>query len=234
MLEEVISIAKYSVLKSFYSSESWQQFRTAIIAERGPVCQKCKKVIANSFDCILHHTKELSPENVIDYNISLNPENILIVCHDCHDKVHIRFGYQPEHKVYIIFGSPLSGKKSYVRENMHRGDLIVDMDRLYSAVSLLSVYDKPDNLFGNVIGIHNLLIDNIKTRHGKWNNAWVIGGFQDKYKREKLAEDLGAELIFCNVSKEECLRRLDQDEERRYRKDEWKRYIEKWYCEYVA
>jgi predicted kinase len=133
-----------------------------------------------------------------------------------------------------VFGSPLSGKKTYVRENMHRGDLVVDMDRLYSAVSLLPVYDKPNNLFGNVMGIHNLLIDNLKTRYGKWNDAWVIGGYADRYKREKLAEDLGAELIFCNVSKEECLKRLEQDEDRRFRKDEWKTYIEKWFSEYVA
>lgn len=227
-------MAKYSVLKSFYAHESWQQFRVAIIAQRGPVCQKCNKVIANSSDCILHHIKELTPENVSDYNVSLNPENILVVCHDCHDKEHNRFGYQPEHKVYIVFGAPLSGKTSFVRENMHRGDLVVDMDRLYGAVSMLPVYDKPNNLFGNVIGIHNLLIDNIKTRCGKWNDSWVIGGYADRYKREKLAEDLGAELIFCNVSKEECLRRLEKDEDRRYRKDEWKMYIEKWFDTYVA
>ena len=79
-----------------------------------------------------------------------------------------------------------------------------------------------------------MLIDNIKTRYGKWNNAWVIGGYADKYKREKLAEDLGAELVFVEVSKDECLRRLEQDEDRRYRKDEWKKYIEKWFSEYVA
>jgi len=227
-------MAKYAVLKSFYAHESWQQFRAAIIAERGPVCQKCKMVIANSSDCILHHIKELTPENVRDYNISLNPENILIVCHGCHDKEHNRFGYKPEHNVYIVFGAPLSGKSTYVRENMHRGDLVVDIDRLYSAVSLLQVYDKPNNLFSNVIGIHNLLIDNIKTRHGKWNDAWVVGGYADRYKREKLAEDLGAELIFCDVSKEECLRRLEQDEDRRYRKDEWKKYIENWFDTYKA
>jgi predicted kinase len=133
-----------------------------------------------------------------------------------------------------VYGAPLSGKKTYVRENMHRGDLVIDIDKLYAAVSFLPDFDKPENLFGNVIGIHNLLIDNIKTRHGKWNNAWVIGGYADRYKREKLAEDLGGELIFCDVSKEECMRRLEIDKDRQYRKDEWKKYIEKWFDEYVA
>lgn len=226
-------MAKYDILKSFYASEAWQRFRAAIIAERGLKCEHCGKIVANAADLTVHHIKELTPENVHDVMIALNPENVMVVHHECHNKIHNRFGYQPGQKVYIVFGAPLAGKKTYVRDNMHRGDLVVDIDGLYSAMSLLPSYDKPDNLFRNVIGVHNLLVDNIKTRYGKWNNAWVIGGYADKYKREKIADDLGAELIFCNVSKDECLRRLEIDEERRYRRDEWREYINKWFTDFV-
>jgi hypothetical protein len=182
----------------------------------------------------LHHKVELTPENVSDANISLNPDNVLVVHHDCHNKIHHRFGFQPEYGVYIVFGPPLSGKTSFVQGNMSRGDLVVDIDKLFAAVSMLPNYDKPDSLWANIRGIHNLLLDNIKTRYGKWNSAWVIGGYADRYKREKLAGDLGAELVFCDVSKEECLRRLEADEGRRYRKDEWKIYIERWFERYTA
>lgn len=82
------------------------------------------------------------------------------------------------------------------------------MDELFAAVSLLP----PDGLLSNVRAVHNILIDNIKTRYGKWRRAWVIGGYAEKRKRERLAEDLGAELIFCNVSREE-----------------WRGYIDKWF-----
>jgi hypothetical protein len=116
---------------------------------------------------------------------------------------------------------------------MFRGDLVVDMDQLYAAVSLLPYYDKTDNLLTNVRIIHNQLLDNIKTRYGRWNNAWVIGGYADKYKRERLANDLGAEIIFCEVSHEECLRRLQIDHDRKFRQDEWKGYIDKWFERYV-
>jgi len=126
----------------------------------------------------------------------------------------------------------MAGKQDFVQSRVQRGDIVVDMDRLYQAVTMLPSYDKPDSLLGNVRGIHNQLLDNIKTRFGKWNNAWVIGGYQDKYKREKLASDLGAELIFCDVSQEECLRRLEIDEELRCRKDEWRGYIQKWFEQY--
>ena len=225
-------MAKYSVLRSFYTSEEWGTLRLLLIAERRNKCQKCGKIIPRSIDIIGHHIIELTPENVQDRTISLNPDNILLVCSDCHNKIHNRFGYVPSKGVYIVFGPPLSGKKTYVESQFNRGDIVVDMDRLYSAVSMLPYYDKPDNLLANVRGIHNLLVDNIKTRYGKWNSAWIIGGYADRYKREKLADDLGAELIFCNVSKEECLRRLDMDEDRKFRKDEWKRYIERWFEEY--
>jgi predicted kinase len=226
-------MAKHAVLKSFYASEEWITLRLILINQRKNKCEHCKKIIPRSMDLIGHHTIELTPENVYDRTISLNPEKIEIICFDCHNKEHKRFGNQSEREVFVVYGPPMSGKSTFVREHFNRGDIVVDMDRLYSAVSMLPSYDKPDNLFTNVIGIHNLLLDNIKTRLGKWNNSWVIGGYADKYKRNRLADDLGAELIFCEVSKEECLRRLELDEDRQYRKDEWKEYIEKWFSSYT-
>jgi hypothetical protein len=227
-------MAKYAILNSFYASEIWIKFRLALIADRGPYCQKCGKLIAKSIEIIGHHKIPLTPENVHDHNISLNPDNVDLVCFDCHNVIENRFGRHSAKGVYIVFGSPLSGKNTYVQQRMCRGDIVVGMDRLYAAVTMLPYYDKPDNLFSNVIGAHNLLLDNIKTRYGKWNSAWVIGGYADRFKRERLADDLGAELIFCDISKEECLRRLEADEDRRYRKDEWIRYIDKWFDEYSA
>jgi hypothetical protein len=228
-------VAQYAILKAFYNSDKWLSFRNVIIAERGPICETCGKVIANPKDCeVDHYPTELTPENVSDANISLNPANVKVRCHDCHNIRHHRFCRQYEHGVYLVFGPPLSGKTSLVRENMERGDLVVDMDALFCAVSLQPEYDKPNQLLNNVIGLRNQLIDNIKTRYGKWASAWVIGGYEDKYRREALAADIGAELIFCDVSKDECMRRLETDVARQCRKDEWKRYIDRWFERYVA
>jgi hypothetical protein len=228
-------MAKHAILKTFYASEKWQKLRRVLISERGPICEHCKNIVPRTKDLIGHHTIELTPENVNDYSISLNSEKIELICFDCHNKEHKRFGYQSSNRqVFIVYGPPMSGKASFVKENCNRGDLVVDMDKLYAAVSMLPYYDKPDNLFSNVIGIHNQLIDNIKTRSGKWHNAWIIGGYADKYKRNRLADDLGAELIFCDVSQEECLIRLSLDEDRKYRQEEWQGYIEKWFRSYTV
>jgi hypothetical protein len=225
-------MARYTVLQTFYASDKWRDLRLTLIVERGNVCQHCGRIIARSIDIIGHHKIELTPENVQDHSISLNPELIELVCFDCHNKEHHRFGAQQSSGVYIVYGPPMAGKAAYVRQNMSRGDLVVDMDRLYAAVSMRPHYDKPDNLFGNVIGIHNQLIDNIKTRLGKWTTAWVVGGYAEKFKRDKLANDLGAELIYVEMSKEQCLSRLETDQERRFRKDEWTRFINKWFDQY--
>ena len=231
----VVIIARYSILHSFYVSDVWINFRAALIAERGSRCQKCGKRIAKAREIIAHHKKELTPENVHDVMISLNPDNVDLVCFDCHNVIHQRFGHRSsERNVFIVYGPPLAGKQEFVQQRVSRGDIVIDMDRLYQAVSMLPSFDKPDSLLSNVRGIHSLLLDNIKTRYGKWNNAWIVGGYQDKRKREKLADDLGAELIFCDVSKDECLRRLEADEDRQYRKDEWRGYIEKWFEQYSA
>jgi hypothetical protein len=230
-------VARYNILKSFYASMAWVNFRMVIIAERGLMCEHCGGIVARAKELTLHHIKELTPENVGDMMISLNPENVAVVHHECHNQMHHRFGYQSNksgRSVYIVFGPPLAGKKEFAQDRVQRGDLVVDMDRLYHALSMLPEYDKSDSLLSNVRGIHNLLIDNIKTRFGKWSNAWVIGGYADKYKREKIANDLGAELIFCDVSKDECIRRLSVDEDRRYRRDEWCGYIDKWFEQYMA
>jgi len=226
-------VAKFAILQSFYAGDAWINFRLNLIAERGPNCQLCGKRIAKAREIIGHHKIELTPENVHDALISLNPDNVDLICFACHNLQHNRFGCQSTGRnVYIVYGPPMAGKQDFVQSRVQRGDIVVDMDRLYQAVTMLPSYDKPDSLLGNVRGIHNQLLDNIKTRFGKWNNAWVIGGYQDKYKREKLASDLGAELIFCDVSQEECLRRLEIDEELRCRKDEWRGYIQKWFEQY--
>lgn len=230
-------MAKYAKLKSFYASEKWINFRQIMINSRSVngevICDYCHKPITAIRDIIGHHKEELTPDNVDNVDISLNPENIMIVHHDCHNEIHHRFGYKPEYGVFIVFGAPLSGKHTYVQQNIQRGDLVVDMDKLYEAMSFMPLYDKPDNLLMNVRMIYHSLIDNIKTRYGRWNSAWVIGGYSDKYSRERTANDLGAELIFCNVTKEECLRRLECDVDRQSRKDEWEKFINKWFDGYV-
>lgn len=229
-------MARYEILQRFYASTEWRIFRINLILKRSydgyVVCEKCKKNIIDQTEIHAHHKIELTPENVKDHSISLNPELVELICHDCHNKEHNRFGYTASKNVYIVYGSPLAGKKTFVRDNMQAGDIVVDMDKLFEAISMQHIYEKPSNLLANVLNIKSLLIDNIKMRYGKWYNAYIIGGYANRFTRERIADELGAELIFIEATKEECYTRLDADKDRQYRKAEWKSYIDKWFDEY--
>lgn len=228
------NVAKIAVLESFYASPAWRNFRAGIIAERKLICEHCGKLIAKQRDAHVHHKIHLTEDNYKDASIALNPENVMLVHKDCHDQIHERFGYAPKgKKVFIVYGMPLSGKTSYVEERKGRQDIVLDMDRLYEAITLLPRYDKPEILYRVVRGVYNHLLDNVKTRTGRWRTAWIIGGFPDKYQREKLADELGAELVYMECTRDEAISRIMLDEERRHRVEEYTGYIDKWIERYV-
>lgn len=227
-------MARTVELQKFYASKVWHDFRLSVIAERGMRCEYCGERIATASELTLHHKEPLTPVNMDDAMVALNPDNVMLVHRQCHNTIHHGAKSEYSHRgVYIVYGPPLSGKSSHVSANSTYGDLIVDYDLLFEAVSGMPRYVKPNELLPNVNAIRALMLDQIKTRYGKWLNAWVIGGFSDKYKRDKLAQDLGAELIFINTDKSTCLERLKLDPLRRDRYAEWKKYIEEWFLDYT-
>ena len=47
------------------------------------LCQHCGAPATE-----VHHKKHLSPENIWDVSISLNPDNLVSLCKDCHFEEH--------------------------------------------------------------------------------------------------------------------------------------------------
>lgn len=200
-------------LSSFYRSSEWESLRAVLMVERvneygDIVCAECGKPIVNKYDCIAHHVKELTEANVSDASISLNPENIVLVHHRCHNKIHQRFGHNkgatyirsPKH-VYVVWGSPCAGKARYVMERAGADDLIIDIDRLYDAMGI-SRYP----ITGNVMQVYRSLIDMVRTRNGKWVNAWIVRTLPLKIDRDLILKDCGGgELIHIDTPKDECL-----------------------------
>lgn len=214
-------------LHQFYCSKAWRDLSFRLKIERGGKCERTGEVFADMSQLIAHHKIELTEDNVDDPNISLNPDNIEIISFNEHNKEHRRFGYKQN--VYIVYGSPLSGKTTLVRELMSYGDLVLDIDSLWQAVTFQPEYVKPTNCRFNIFALRDNLLDQIKTRYGQWYTAWVVGGYPDKYERERLAQTLGAELIYCESTKEECLERLEQSD----KPESWREYIIDWWERYT-
>lgn len=222
------------MLAELYNSKEWRSLIKVLknerINDRGElICQHCKKPIVKKYDCIGHHVKELTEENVSDASISLNPDNVIFVHHKCHNLIHQKLQHS-RRSIYIVYGSPFSGKSSYVESVKNEGDLIVDMDSIWQCVSGCQRFTKPNRLNAVVFGVRDYLLDCIKYRKGKWLNAYVIGGYPLISVRERLAKELGAELVYIDTNKETCINRLMNQEERD--KDEWKKFINDWWEDY--
>lgn len=215
---------------SLYNSKGWQDLRWARIVQENFCCQECgKDYTLHPAELVGHHRVTLTPENIRDKNVALNPAMVKIVCKKCHDKEHSRFGQTQARNVYLVYGPPLSGKKTLVNQMAERGDLIVDIDLLWKAVSGCELHDKPDNLKRNVFGMRDLLLDQVRTRTGHWSNAYIIGGYARKIEREQLASRMGAVLLFVGGEPDTLKARAMA---MGVLGKEWCGYIDKWYREY--
>lgn len=218
-------------LQNFYQSKAWIKFTKILKTERTDengniICDYCKKPIVHKYDCICHHNTYLNDFNVNNIEVSLNPDNISLVHHRCHNLIHCKF-QRKDKKVYLVYGAPLSGKTTYVLTNKYKGDLVVDIDYIWKCISGEDMYVKPYQLKPLVYKIRDLLIDGVKYRLGDWNNAYIIGTYPLQSERERLLKELCAEEVFIDTSKERCIERLKNDDKRDY--NVWKDAIDKWF-----
>lgn len=196
-------------------------------------CQHSGVPLLNSFDIVAHHIQPLTLQNVNDYTISLNPENILLVSQRAHNEIHARFGYCTQRKVYIVHGAPCSGKTSFVDSIKGNSDLIVDIDNLWQAVTGLR-YFKPNAMKPNVFAMRDALLETVKTRAGSWERCFIIEGLPFKAERERRSVVYGAELIHVDTDKETCLARLQADDSRKEYAAEWRKYIDDYFVRFQA
>ena len=229
----------FTSLAQFYNSQEWRQLRQLLIAERTNeddgilYCQHSGKPLLNSYDIVAHHIKPLTLQNVNDYAISLNPDNIMLVSQQAHNEIHARFGYCAQRKVYIVHGAPCSGKSSFVDSIKGNSDLVVDIDNLWQAVTGRRYY-KPPALKAQVFAMHNALLETVKTRAGNWERCFIIEGLPFKAERERKSVIYGAELIHIDTDEQTCLQRLQADEKRAEYAGEWRNYIAAYFQRYHA
>lgn len=221
-------------LYNFYRSDKWVNLLKVIRSERlSPdgynICEYCGEPIVKAYDCIGHHKIELNDNNYSDANISLNPDNIMLVHHRCHNIIHNKLTYSFR-QVFMVCGSPLAGKTSYVKAVRSEGDLVIDIDSIWQMVSMCDRYVKPNRLKSVVFSVRDNLLESVKYRRGKWLNAYVIGGYPFQAERERLADQLGARIIHIDTPKEECLNRLAQCDDRDF--NEWSKYIEDYWLQF--
>lgn len=216
-------------LDTFYKSKRWEslvgQLKLDRLDDNGQIiCECCGKPITRKYDCIGHHKIELDEQNVNDYSISLNPDNVMLVHFRCHNRIHSRFdGFRQQ--VYLVYGPPCAGKSTWVQDVCNKDDLIIDIDRIWECLCASDRYHKPNRLKSNVFGIRDALLDQVKIRKGMWRNAYIIGTYPLRTDRDRLCNLLRAREVFIFEEKEVCMGRAEDEN--------WKKYIEDWFDDYV-
>ena len=69
--------------KAFYKSPEWEKVRSYVMMRDKFKCVKCGKPAKE-----VHHIKHLTPDNIWDPWIALNPDNLASLCRDCHFEEH--------------------------------------------------------------------------------------------------------------------------------------------------
>lgn len=78
--------------KPFYKSAAWRKVRSAVWDRAHGLCERCMERGVVEPAEVVHHKTPLNSENVNDPDISLNPDRLIALCHNCHTEVHQELG----------------------------------------------------------------------------------------------------------------------------------------------
>ena len=74
--------------EEFYSSVAWKTTRDAYKKSVGGLCERCfKKGLITPAEMV-HHKTHITPENINDPDITLNWDNLMALCLQCHADIH--------------------------------------------------------------------------------------------------------------------------------------------------
>lgn len=106
--------------EKFYKSKKWQRVRKLYYSKSGGLCERC---LANGIykpGKLVHHKTWLTPENINDDNITINPDNLELLCWECHEA---------EHEVSESARSSNRGNKQRFRVD-EQGHVIIKPDKI--------------------------------------------------------------------------------------------------------
>lgn len=131
-------------------------------------------------------------------------------------------------KVYVVYGAPLSGKTTWVKNNIGYNDIVYDFDAIMGTLTHLPYQAKNSNIIGYVLDIRDSIIRRLH-RDNRLDNAYLISVFIGKMFEESL-KGLDVEFIKMEATKQECMSRLATSN--RENQDELAGVIQDWFEKY--
>ncbi len=133
-------------------------------------------------------------------------------------------------KFNVVYGAPCSGKSTYCREKIGKNDIVYDYDMLARALTYGKTHTvERGAVHQYILDFRMMLIRRLKNEK-EIENVWFISTVLTKGIRE-LLEPFSPNYIEIKTSKDECLKRLENDDERPDKKV-WRKKIEEWFETY--
>lgn len=74
--------------ESFYKTQAWKKCRASYAKSVGGLCETCLKKGIYRPGQIVHHIVHISEDNINDATVTLNWNNLRLVCRECHGQEH--------------------------------------------------------------------------------------------------------------------------------------------------
>ena len=75
--------------RKFYGSRAWKECRASFILSKNGLCERClsnNKYVPGEE---VHHKIWLMPDNINNPDITLNWDNLILLCRKCHAEIHM-------------------------------------------------------------------------------------------------------------------------------------------------
>lgn len=184
----------------------WAALSKQVLKEE-PLCRRCRLA-----DSVL--TDHIVPKRLGGTD---DRSNLQALCKACHDQKNAHedgsFVGAPTSRVVLVAGPPGAGKADFIARMFKAGDLIVDVDRLYVALSGLPQGEKPGALLPFVIEARDAVLRRL-ARPSAVSRSWVMAGAPTPAERERYERTLNAQVIVLETPANECLRRIASDPKR--------------------
>lgn len=137
-------------------------------------------------------------------------------------------------RVVVVWGCPGSGKTTYVKEHMQKGDMVVDLDYFKQAISLQEKDASVDNLLPVALVLRECIYDMISSRDIiDADTVWVVSSLPRYTDREEIRRNLRPDaMIYINSTLERCIEQAMADTER-HDKELQLKIIHKWHEDFT-
>lgn len=132
----------------------------------------------------------------------------------------------------VVYGPPCSGKTTYVQKNKGKKDIIIDFDRLRTALTFSEIHSTNDEKFANryVNACRGSIVSCAKKKQGEAETYWYTTSILTDSLKEWFS-GLNPEYREIEATEEECLEHLANDDTRPD-KEYWTKIIKNWFKEF--